>query len=189
MEIVAHTHSETRTMANEQNDTEVRENVSVRDRVAYVWRRFLMGTPTVFGRLALLAGLRDGEDWQYRHCGLDLLLEPDETDSVIRESHECVFRDWMAMDRDSQAEDLKRYLQGTEGDPSMLRSACTDLGTHLKLIPPSVPEEIRAAYLTSFDELLDSLPSVYELCREPDPGTAFRIRELALCQAGALATC
>jgi hypothetical protein len=84
--------------------------------VAESWQRTLAGIPTVIGRIAYLASLRNLNTSSYEHFGLAQKIGTDEVDRILRRSHTAVFQEWLCYGLERQKEELDEYFSGLEGD-------------------------------------------------------------------------
>ena len=116
---------------------------------ADVWRKTLSQIPTLFGRLAFLASLRDPRSGRYRHDVLTSLLGPDDGDRAISRSHQQLFAEWLAYSLSDQKQDLDEYLR-TVGGPRNFRH-------YHDLIPATAREVERRLYLADLETLMDLL--------------------------------
>lgn len=91
----------------------VLERTAVND----LWKHTLSRIPTVFGRLAYLASLRDPNSGIYRHHGLSTAFGRDESVRALRSSHEEAFLEWLRLPLAEKHDDLRKYLMTVE-DPS-----------------------------------------------------------------------
>lgn len=80
------------------------------------WKRTLRGIPSMPGRLAYLASLRNANTGSYQHVGLSERVGEVETDRLLRRSHLEVFQDWLCFDLSRQKQELEEYLYALEGD-------------------------------------------------------------------------
>lgn len=114
-----------------------------------MWRRTLSQIPTVFGRLAFLASLRDPGTGKYAHETLVRLLGAEDTDRTLCNSHHQVFSEWLGFSLAEQKSDLDEYLT-VGGTP---RTAVY----YRNLVPPTAREVERQLYLTDLETLLELL--------------------------------
>ena len=114
-----------------------------------LWRNLLSQVPTVFGRLALLASLRDPATGRYSHEALLRILGPEDTDRALCNSHHQVFSEWLRCSLSEQKSDLDDYLK----DAGNSREA---LDYH-HLVPPTARDVERQLYLTDLETLLELL--------------------------------
>jgi hypothetical protein len=87
-----------------------------RTALADLWKHTLSQIPTLYGRLAYLASLRDPNSGAYRHHGLSAAFGREESGNALRQSHESVFSDWLKLALAEKSRDLVTYLQGLD-DP------------------------------------------------------------------------
>ena len=87
-----------------------------RTAVADLWKHTLSRIPTVSGRLAYLATLRDPASGTYRHHGLFASFGRDEAVRALRESHQKEFQAWLNLPLAEKSDDLREYLVRLE-DP------------------------------------------------------------------------
>ena len=122
---------------------------SARTPGAILWRRTLAQVPTVFGRLAFLASLRNTTTGRYSHPDLLCVLGPEDTDRALCNSHHQVFSEWLKFSLSEQKADLDDYMC-TAG---RLR---VSLDYH-NLVPPTARDVERQLYLTDLETLLELL--------------------------------
>lgn len=116
---------------------------------AEAWRKTLAQIPTLFGRLAFLASLRDSRTGRYGHELMTALLGPEDGDRAINRSHQQLFAEWLAYSLADQKSDLDEYLR-TVGGPRNFRH-------YHDLIPAAAREVERQLYLTDLETLMDLL--------------------------------
>jgi hypothetical protein len=80
------------------------------------WKRTLQGIPSLIGRLAYLASLRNINTGAYEHAGLSQRIGDTETDRLLRRSHHSVFGDWLCYGLERQKQEVEEYLSSLEGD-------------------------------------------------------------------------
>jgi hypothetical protein len=114
--------------------------------VADLWRGTLRHIPTVFGRLAFLASLRDAVTGRYYHSALDCVASPEDMDRALRHSHEQVFAEWLNFGLAEQKSDLDEFLDGLDGPRR--------LPDYRSLAPQSARDAERELYLTDLEMLL-----------------------------------
>ena len=94
----------------------MRTMVNREDAAADSWRRTLAGVPTVIGRIAYLASLRNMHTGHYEHVGLSQRIGDDGADRLIRRSHTDVFQEWLCFGLERQKQELEEYLSGLDGN-------------------------------------------------------------------------
>lgn len=115
---------------------------------ATVWRAVLLNAPTLFGRLVLLASLRDPRTGKYSHPDLQS-LGPQEAERILRSCHQQVFHQWISSGLAEQKADLSEYLRSMGGPRDAL--------PYRNLAPVSAREVERQLYLTDLETLLELL--------------------------------
>lgn len=122
---------------------------SARTPATVLWRKTLSQVPTVFGRLAFLASLRDSTSGRYSHEALLRLLGPEDTDRALCNSHHQVFSEWLRFSLAEQKTDLDEYLSSA----GVSRLALN----YRHLVPPTARDVERQLYLTDLETLLELL--------------------------------
>ena len=90
------------------------KGVLERTAVDDLWKHTLSRIPSVYGRLAYLASLRDPNSGIYRHHGLSTAFGRDESVRALRRSHEEIFLEWLNLPLADKSQDLKQYLATLE---------------------------------------------------------------------------
>src|SRR6202158_3406870 len=85
-----------------------------RTALADLWKHTLSQIPTVYGRLAYLASLRDPNSGAYRHHGLSAAFGREESARALKQSHERTFSEWLNLALAEKSGDLKTYLESLE---------------------------------------------------------------------------
>jgi len=80
------------------------------------WQRTLSAIPTVIGRVAYLASLRNAHTGSYEHVGLAQRIGEDGVDRIVRRSHTSVFQEWLCFGLERQKDELDEYFSQLEGD-------------------------------------------------------------------------
>ena len=122
-----------------------------------LWRKTLSQVPTRFGRLVLLASLRDPLSGRYIHRPLIELVGRELTDRTLATSHHQVFAEWLSASLVEQKADLDDYLRQSSGpaEPATYRD-----------LPPATAHDVeRQLFLTDLETLL-------ALLRRDDGGAA-----------------
>jgi hypothetical protein len=120
-----------------------------------LWRNTLLQIPTVFGRLAFLAALRDPVSGKYHEDSLNSLLGPQDADRALRHSHYQVFSQWLAFSLADQKDDLSQYFGGL--GRGWARPNWSSAAPYRQLIPASAREVERQLYLADLETLLELL--------------------------------
>ena len=114
-----------------------------------LWRKTLSQVPTVFGRLAFLASLRNTTTGRYRHEDLQRILGPEDTDRALCNSHHQIFSEWLKFSLSEQKQDLDDYLR--------MAGASRAAFDYKHLVPPTARDVERQLYLTDLETLLELL--------------------------------
>lgn len=122
---------------------------SIRTPAAVLWRKTLAQVPTVFGRLAFLASLRNPATGRYNHQDLVRVLGPEETDRALCNSHHQVFSEWLKFSLSEQKADLDDYFSTAGGSRRAF--------DYHHLVPPTARDVERQLYLTDLETLLELL--------------------------------
>ncbi|MEO8662267.1 MAG: hypothetical protein ABI693_27640 [Bryobacteraceae bacterium] len=141
---------------------------SSRDVARDLWERTLSQVPSTFGRLVFLASLRDDNSGKYQHYGLSIRFSTTETDGVLRENHEAVFREWLAYSLARQKADLDLYLSGLEGSKRETIEAWLALKPFRSAIPTRVRSPELQLFLSDIEALLEVLKAESGAA-SPDP--------------------
>ena len=122
-----------------------------------VWQRTLQRIPSLFGRLAYLASLRDETSGRYRHFGLARMYGDDEADIVLRVSHERVFAEWLNLSLERQRGEIERHLDQLDEDRRTVLAAWGALQPYAALPPAAAGEAERVLYLSDLEIILEIL--------------------------------
>ena len=142
------------------NRYEVKGNLE-RGATADLWRNALSQIPSVFGRLVYLTSLRDQNSGRYEHYGLSQAFGDDESDSVLRHSHEQAFAEWLCFTLEQQKADLDLYLAGLNGNRRTIVNTWIRLSPYRNLVPSIAREVERHLYLADLETILELLRSEY----------------------------
>jgi hypothetical protein len=125
--------------------------------VLQLWKQQVCNIPSVFGRLAFLAGLKNPETGRYTNFYLSAQLGTVEADKVIRTSHLEVFFEWLSFNLQEQHADLNLFLASVEGHRRQILAACAVLAPHVWWIPDEAQEHERRLYLADLEATLEPL--------------------------------
>ncbi len=120
-----------------------------------LWKHTLSRIPTVFGRLAYLASLRDSNSGTYRHHGLSILFGREESVKALRESHQQAFFEWVGFPLAEKSEDLGQYLAGLEEPPEIVVEHWLRSRIYRTYIPVSAREMERELFSSDLEALLE----------------------------------
>lgn len=125
-----------------------------RDAASDLWQRTLEKIETVYGRLAYLSSLCDGNTGRYAHFGLSQVFGAEEAEKTLRESHLQVFRFWLGMPLADRKADLDVHLLTLEGGARLTVETWRDRGTPLGVIPAQALSVEKELYEVDFNALL-----------------------------------
>ena len=106
-----------------------------RTALADLWKHTLSRIPTVSGRLAYLATLRDPASGSYRHHGLFASFGRDEAVRALRESHQKEFQSWLSLPLAEKSEDLREYLLRLDDPLDQVVNHWIKSGTYRAYVP------------------------------------------------------
>jgi hypothetical protein len=111
--------------------------------------------PTVFGRLAYLASLRDANSGIYRHHGLVATFGREESRKALRESHEGVFQEWLGLSLSEKKADLADYLKDLEDPRDMVLQHWTQSRIYRSYVPAVARESDKVLFSEELEILLE----------------------------------
>jgi hypothetical protein len=120
-----------------------------------LWKNTLSRIPTVYGRLAYLASLRDTNSGVYRHHGLAGMFGRDETAKAIRESHRSVFYEWLNLPLAEKHEQIIGYLNSLEDSCSVVLDHWVSARPYKNLLPEGVRKMEVELFLRELDALME----------------------------------
>src|SRR5437660_12521520 len=91
-------------------------NIDRAGTIAESWQRTLSAIPTIIGRVAYLASLRNANTGTYEHIGLAQRIGENEVDRILRRSHMRTFQEWLCFGLERQKEELEEYFSGLRCD-------------------------------------------------------------------------
>jgi hypothetical protein len=133
------------------------------------WTRTLEGIPSIIGRLAYLASLRNASTGKYEHVGLADRIGVTETDRLLQRSHMEVFQEWLCHGLSSQREELADYLSGLDGDKRDIIAYWLCVEPYAIWIPGASREVERKLFYTDLEVVLELIRTEYGVAsRDPD---------------------
>jgi hypothetical protein len=127
-----------------------------RSATADLFKNTLSRIPTLFGRLAYLASLRDSNSGIYRHHGLATIFGREESRKALSQSHEAVFREWLNLSLAEKRQDLSDYLVRLEDPLPVVLDHWIGIRAYRSYMPASARESERELFCTEFDVLLET---------------------------------
>lgn len=136
-----------------------------------LWKNTLSRIPTIYGRLAYLASLRDANSGVYRHHGLMALFGREESAKALRESHKSVFEEWLNLPLAEKHAELMSYLNSLDEPPAVV------LEHWMRAYHSLIPDGARKPEVELFSRDLDALLEVVRNgpgAAETSPGSSPR---------------
>jgi hypothetical protein len=133
------------------------------------WHRTLSSIPTVLGRLAYLASLRNANKGTYEHAGLAQRIGEAESDNILRRSHLAVFQEWLCFGLERQKGELEDYLSALEGNTREIVSNWVTLPPYPDWVPTESRDVERKLFCTDLAIVLELIRNDYGVAsRDPD---------------------
>ena len=133
------------------------------------WRRTLSGISTRLGRLEYLASLRNAHSGLYEHFGLAQRVGAEKADDLIRQSHDEVFQQWLALEQADQLHEAESYLESVGGDKRELLRTWLALQPYSGWVPADSRDVERELFLTDMADVLEALRTDYQVAsRDPE---------------------
>ena len=128
-----------------------------RSATADLFKNTLSRIPTLFGRLAYLASLRDPVSGIYRHHGLGSIFGREETRKALSLSHWQIFREWLNIPLEEKSEDLRIYLNSLEDPAVAVLQHWVQAQAYRNYMPAPVREAEKELFESEFEVLLEVL--------------------------------
>jgi hypothetical protein len=137
--------------------------------VAESWHRTLKAIPTVLGRLAYMASLRNTNIGTYEHFGMAQRVGPAEVDRLLRRSHLEVFQEWLCFGLERQKRELEEYFSELEGDKREILANWLSLEPYGSWVPAESRGVERKLFYTDLEIVLELIRTEYGVAsRDPD---------------------
>ena len=109
--------------------------------------------PTSFGKLTLLAGLRDENTGHYTDT-LAALVYGKGLDAVLEQRHRDLFLAWLRLDLATQATQVEQYITVDGENQYSLNEQWIQQRLYEKLIPPAAREVERKLFVSNLVTIL-----------------------------------
>jgi hypothetical protein len=141
------------------------KGVLERTALADLWKHTLSQIPTLYGRLAYLASLRDPNSGVYRHHGLSMAFGREESGQALKQSHEKTFSEWLNLALAEKSADLGSYLRELE-DPQRSVAVHWLRSDHYRA---HIPDSARPMECQLFQTDLEALLRLLKNAGPPEP--------------------
>jgi|SRR5579883_134605 hypothetical protein len=138
-----------------------------------LWKNTLSRIPTVYGRLAYLASLRDQNSGLYRHHGLSTLFGREESSKALRESHASTFQEWLNLSLAEKHAELIAYLENLEESPALVLEHWTRAGSYKQLLPDGAGKPESELFSRELAALVEVLKAGWSVAAS-SPGSSLR---------------
>jgi hypothetical protein len=109
--------------------------------------------PTSFGKLTLLAGLRDANTGHYTDT-LAALVYGKRLDAILEQRHRDLFLAWLGLDLATQATQVEQYITVDGENQYSLNERWIQQRLYEKLIPPAAREVERKLFVSNLVTIL-----------------------------------
>ncbi len=120
-------------------------------------RATLSRIPSIFGRLAYLASLRDPATGEYQHWGMSEIYGREEANKAIRQSHAEAFGEWLSLEAAGREADFGLYRSGLEAEGFDPLETVARLAPYPHLLPdsaePAESKVFQSALIAHLDKL------------------------------------
>jgi len=113
--------------------------------------------PTVFGKLAYLAALRDPQSGVYGHQTAGETFAPQIINEVLRQEHVYRFESWLLLDLEDQMCDLAAYLLAHVANCASALQRFRQQCQHIALVPATALEPQRQLFWSDLEILLSTM--------------------------------
>jgi len=121
----------------------------------------LAAIPTLYGRLAYMASLRDLSSGRYHHDGLAALYPDGAIQEALELCHEQVFERVLETPLARQENDLRACLTGMEAGLGPAVEHWQRMETYRMLLPENPPDYLRDLFCSNLRALLEILQKDY----------------------------
>jgi hypothetical protein len=122
-----------------------------------LFRHTLSRVPTLYGKLAYLASLRDSSTGSYRHHGLSAAFGREDAGNALRESHLTVFSEWLNTTLSDKYDDLTQFVASLDAPSSETVRQWLQNKVYRNCVPPSASAAEKEYFVTDLEALLIAL--------------------------------
>jgi hypothetical protein len=117
----------------------------------------LAGIPSLFGRLAYIASLRDLSSGRYEHAGLAALYPNEAIQQALQLCHEQVFERILETSLELQLDDLRTCLEAMQGGLEVAVPHWLGMEAYRVLLPENSPDYLKELFCSNARVLLELL--------------------------------
>lgn len=122
-----------------------------------LWDRTLAQIPTLFGRLAYLASLRNPNANSYQHHGLAARFGARASQSALKDSHVGLLRDWLLLPLAERKADLDHFFTEMETPRAVVIHNWKRLRVYTQYVPLQALKPERELFLGDLEILIELL--------------------------------
>jgi hypothetical protein len=122
-----------------------------------LFRHTLSRLPTVYGKLAYLASLKDSSTGTYRHHGLSTAFGREDAGNALRESHQQIFAEWLNSTLPDKYDDLVQYIASLDAPSSETVGQWLASKVYRSCVPPSASTAEKEYFVGDLEALLIAL--------------------------------
>jgi len=119
-----------------------------------LFRHTLSRVPTLYGKLAYLASLRDSGTGTYRHHGLTASFGREDAANALRESHQLIFMEWLNTTLSDKYDDLTSYFGSLDTVVSETVAQWLKNKSYRACVPASASTAEKELFLIDLEALL-----------------------------------
>jgi hypothetical protein len=119
-----------------------------------LFRHTLSRIPTMYGKLAYFASLKDSSTGSYRHHGLTATFGREDAANALKSGHEDVFRGWLNASLSEKYDDLIQYFAALEPPRGEAAGQLLESKLYRNCVPPSASPAEKEAFVGDLEVLL-----------------------------------
>ncbi len=122
-----------------------------------LFRHTLSRLPTLYGKLAYLASLKDSSTGSYRHHGLSAAFGREDAANALRESHEKIFAEWLNTTLSDKYADLTQYIASLDVPSAETVAQWLQSKVYRQCVPPSASPAEKEYFVGDLEAVLVAL--------------------------------
>jgi len=119
-----------------------------------LFRHTLSRIPTVYGKLAYFASLKDSSTGSYRHHGLTATFGREDTANALKAGHEAVFKEWLNSSLSEKYDDLMQYFAAQDIARSDAAAQLVENKLYRNCVTPGATPAEKEAFVGDLEVLL-----------------------------------